>query len=660
MQPLTNARSTWPGLFALLVAATLCNACALVPGSDRPWVRDLTLRGVQHVDEAALRSALTTQASAKLPLSGRRPFDVVAFRLDALRIERYYQARGYFDAHVISTSIHPAGPKNAYDLEIDVDEGPATKVQKAQIQGIDLLGDQVKSVPKNFDVKRGQIFDHARYLAERDEVGARLRNLGYAWAQIEGDVKVDRERHVADVTLEVVPGPRATLGSVTVLGATHVPARLLLRRAGLDRARTLTSDLLEDARGKLYNLGLFSSVKIDYAHAPDLAGRADQVDVIIRVQEAPFHEWRLGAGLSLDLQRTEVRGRILYDQHSLFGGLRSFRLRLEPAYVAVPAFWNPLRNGPAATAEMQFSQLDLIRAPDELKATVGYDLGLEYAFQYHGPRAQLAYARRFWHDRLQVGLSYNFLYFLFFNTDPAFLADPATSRSVYGYVDPYRVGWFYEEVSLDLRDQPFDTRRGGYFALRLEEGGVYAGSAFTYEKLTTEVRGYYPLGSRVVVAGRTEFGQISSHGDLGSPTTRRLYLGGPDSHRGFNFGRLSPQIPSGMLGAPALPIGGDESFLTQIEVRVRAVRILGYWMQVAAFVDAGDVSSPNGTRGDHLDLGRLNYAAGAGLRFATIIGTLRADVGVRLNRLSATESDGTLNPDPNTPVAFHLSIGEPF
>jgi len=65
-------------------------------------------------------------------------------------------------------------------------------------------------------------------------------------------------------------------------------------------------------------------------------------------------------------------------------------------------------------------------------------------------------------------------------------------------------------------------------------------------------------------------------------------------------------------------------------------------------------------RADRLDLARLHYASGGGLRYKTLIGTVRADVGVRLNRTSAMEPDGTPNPDPGSRVAFHLSIGEPF
>ncbi len=85
-------------------------------------------------------------------------------------------------------------------------------------------------------------------------------------------------------------------------------------------------------------------------------------------------------------------------------------------------------------------------------------------------------------------------------------------------------------------------------------------------------------------------------------------------------------------------------------------------------VDAG--ARPGGgvaARGDTasgarsgVDFLHLHCAVGGGLRYRTPIGTVRADVGVRVNRLAALEADGRPNPDPGDRVAFHLSLAEPF
>ena len=61
-----------------------------------------------------------------------------------------------------------------------------------------------------------------------------------------------------------------------------------------------------------------------------------------------------------------------------------------------------------------------------------------------------------------------------------------------------------------------------------------------------------------------------------------------------------------------------------------------------------------------VDLADPHVAVGGGLRYHPVIGTIRADIGVRVNRTAPCESDGRPNPDPGARVAFHISIGESF
>jgi translocation and assembly module TamA len=167
----------------------------------------------------------------------------------------------------------------------------------------------------------------------------------------------------------------------------------------------------------------------------------------------------------------------------------------------------------------------------------------------------------------------------------------------------------------------------------------------------------------VIVSARVTAGRVLSQD---SPITRRYYLGGADSHRGFGYNRLSPQVPCvqpttvmtsvNCANVPPVPVGGNTMLLASFEVRADVYKLKGNWLGVAAFVDAGDV--PDAEHG--LDLTQLHIAVGPGLRYRTVIGVLRADLGIRLNRLAAQQADGRPNPDPGDRFAFHISIGEAF
>jgi translocation and assembly module TamA len=643
----------------LLVAA----GCAREKAEGRPWIRNLALPGVKNVDAGDLKGKLAMQGRSWWPLSPKtylNPFDL---EIDAKRIENYYHQHGYFDVRITEQEVKQRS-HDSVDVTLGVDEGLPTKLNRVELDGLDEVNAKALKEVKKLKLKVDQRFDYQKYLDEKERIAQAMKQHGYAWAEVTGEVQVDRDTHEARVELHVNPGPWARFGTIEVRGTRRLDAKKVAHLAELPTGKPFTLDELENVRGTLYNLGLFSSVRVDYVHASDPA----TADVIVTVNESTFNEVRLGFGLGVESQRNDIHASVQYTRRNFLGGLRALRLRLQPAYVAIPAIWNIQRQGPAGTVDATLTQPDLFWRT-ELKFTLGFDVGIDYAYQYYGPRTGISIGRDFWKHHIHTELGYNFQYLTFFNTDPAILNQPQLAGRLYGFVDPYRLGWLQQDLVVDLRNRPLDPTRGGYLAFSAEEGGVWSGSAFQYEKLTPDVRGY--LGNkRIVLAARVEFGQLLTQGDLGSPITRRFYLGGPASHRGFNYDRLSPQVPSGLSGVDPIPIGGDQMFLTQIELRLNLFRLYGNWFAIAGFLDGGDVAAPScgsaecksmiGNVPSSIDFTDLHWASGGGLRYKTVIGTIRFDLGVRLNRLSPFEANGVPNPDPGQRFAFHISVGEAF
>lgn len=659
---------------ALWVCVLAAAGCAHEAAEGRPWVHDVVLRGVHQVSGRELRHRLAIVETSWNPLAQRRYLDPFTVDDDRVRIESYYRARGYYGAKVTFAEVVPRKGGASVDVRFTIGEGLPTRINELLLFGIDDIEEPARTRSRKLDLFRGDLFDDDLYVTQKESLAQTLEELGHPWAKVEGSVAVDRDQRLASIRLTATPGPWAAFDGIDVRdlsagtsgSASKIDPALVAGSAGVERGEPFSLRAMDAARGKTYGLGVFSSVRASWEAVP---GRPDRVRLVLTVKESTRSELRLGVGLGLESQRNEARVQAIYQRRNFLGGLRTLQLKIAAAYVAIPSVWDLHRHGPAGTVEAMLTQ-PTISFLSQVQWTVGYDVGVDYAYQFHGPRTSLGVLRLLARDRISLGLSYNFQLLEFFHTDAVILDDPAQAGRLFGYVDPYRLGWLQEDLSLDLRDTPVDARRGVYLKFSGEEGGVYAGGAFTYEKLSGEARGYLPLGSRVVVAARVEGGHIYTQGELGSPITRRFFLGGPSSHRGFNYDRLSVQVPSGLPGSPPLPVGGDEMFLGQAEVRVNLARLLGSWLSTAIFVDAGDVAAPScGPSGCALlpagasttiNFSRLHWAVGGGLRYRTVIGTFRADVGVRLNRTTAFEPDGTPNPDPGQRVAFHLSIGEAF
>jgi outer membrane translocation and assembly module TamA len=481
---------------------------------------------------------------------------------------------------------------------------------------------------------------------------ANLREAGYAYVQVAGKVTVDRDRHQAVVEYRVTPGPLVHLGSARLVGAGEIPEWKLRRRLTWNPGDRYDPDHIATTQGRLYDLGVFSTVRIELPPEP-----TPNPDVTVNVSPGKLHEVRLGAGVGVDTQRQEVRLRGEWWFSNFLGGLRKLRLQAKPAWAVIPSVLDPRRSGPVAEVQAQLTQPDLFGTSVTGQATAGYDLMLTEGYAAQGPRGSLGVRRSFWRDRILAGLGWNlqFLDFYDINTD---VFDPNSTTLGLGFKDPYRLAYAEEFVQLDLSDRVRSGRVAGFIGLRFEQGSQYLGGQFRYNVIVPEVKLLVPLGRRVVLAGRGLAGGLWPVGNAASdsPVTRRFRLGGPSSHRGFSYGRLAPQFADQSGGA--IPVGGDGELLLSAEVRVEIVQLGGGWVSLAPFFDAGDVT----VEFSALSLRRLHQAAGLAATYATPIGIVRAGAAMRLNRLNGTVTPGQAldNPDPGQRFAFHITIGEAF
>ena len=677
--------------------------CSVAKGPYRPWIHKVYFHGVHKLKEKEVRPKVAVQQSSWFPLTPKKYLEhPLAVEFDRERIKTYYQTRGFFATTVPQAELKtykldpkkdPAAPEaiQAVDVHYTIEEGLPVTLTELKIEGLDAIpAADADSARRKVRVRPGERLEYEPYLETKELLLLQLRKRGYAFARLaSADVTVNRDARTARVHIVVEPGRKVVLGEVLLQGTERVEPAAVKKHAALPSGEGYKPETLDAVQGRLYSLGVFSTVLVE--PVPN-AQRPEVADVRITVKEGKYRELRLGVGLGIEPLRNEAHGELLYTQRRFLGGLRVLQLTLQAGYAALPAVWaDPLRrHGPIGLAKADFTQPDLLGQSSALTLSLGYEVGVQYAYQYHGPTLRLGVSRGLWRDRISLAASYNFQFLDFFSVEPG-LDSGGSSGVLFGFVDPYRLGFLQEQVALDLRNRPIDATRGVYLLLSAEQGGVYTGSAFSYQKFMPEIRGYYTLGNRFTIAARVQFGHIFAQGDLGSPITQRFYLGGPNSHRGFTFNRLSYQRCSGVLNTPAgpvplllgctdaqdkelkevqrLPTGGDTLLLAQLELRLGLFKLARQWLTLAAFVDAGDVTPPAaacptlGCSTDsgalNLDLTNLHVAVGGGLRYRTIVGTIRFDLGVRLNRLALME--GNLeNPDPEQRVAFHISIGESF
>lgn len=601
------------------------------------------IQGGEQVDEGDVVEGLMTQPpSGLLGLPIRRVYrrlDRLGLVQDIARIEAYYQRQGYFSAEVEATRVEATG--GGVRVTFEVDEGQPTRVTDLGIEGLpeDLEG-QRRLAERFAPLKRGAIYRHDRYEDLKQWLVAWLAHHGYPHARVEGLVAVDRDERTASIRIEIDRGPEAEFGKTVVRGLEHLPPSVVRNRLAYEPGDEFDPARLERTQGRLYQLGMFGAVRMDY----EREGRPEVTEVRISVTEAGRHQMRLGGGVRVEggfqgnNLKAEIRGRGDYTMRRFLHPLSTLRIDARPAWQFLV---DEGRNGPAGEATATITRVDLFSPRLTGLVTVGYEADEYEAYALRGPIARLGVSRPLLDDALLLGLSYRFRQSSFHSVSPAI--DDQVAGDI-GLTKPYRVGLIEQNIAYDLRNDPLSPRSGFFAQLVAAQGTRALGGTSGFFRGTAEMRGYLPINRRLVLAARGLYGRTFSDG---LPITERFFDGGAAGHRGFGFRKLAPFVTD--EDGNTAPVGGEERVLGSGEVRHDLMKLRGFPFGVVGFVDAGDVAGEVGG----LDLGNLHVATGLGLRYDPVI-AFRLDVAYRLNRTGPGE------PDAGSRLAFHFSLGQAF
>ncbi|HSD87801.1 MAG TPA: BamA/TamA family outer membrane protein [Kofleriaceae bacterium] len=589
----------------------------------------IKFEGNTAIEAKDLRNGLALQRVQRLGASPD-PYLVV---VDGERVRGEYLRRGFLEVDVRSrVERHGEATTVIYTIQ----EGPRATT-RVMITGLPNDPELQQNVRDALPIKDGQPFSYQPYDDAKERMLGIIEDAGYAHAQLNAHVVVDRIKHEATIHLQYEVGPKCRFGTIDVVGVEGQLADSVRARVAFEPGQQYSSAAIAETQRNIYDLRRFSTVRV----LPDKTGE-EVINVRISLARSARHELGLGGGVGMDPAIYEVRGRSSYSIIGWPFPLTDVSVELRPAYAM-------LRDGsgyePRIRAMTRLRRIDLFHPYVTGEVEGGYNYLTVEAYTSYGPRARLGLSSPIFTKALHLRAGWEIERLDFRQISP--LIDPALQMQL-GLDDTEQIGVYTQSVLLDLRDNPIEPRLGVYSEIRVDEGTPYAGGGDTFFRVTPEARGYVPIPRLpFVVAVRARGGRF--YGDI--PVTERYYSGGSTTQRGFGERRLSPSLTGEVDGKMReVPIGGAELFESNIELRTQLGHVKGMGVGGVTFLDGGDVVD----KGQHVDLSNLHWAAGLGLRVFTIVGALRADLGYRLNRT------GLGNPDPGSHFAFHLSIGEAY
>lgn len=634
----------------------------------RTIVDDVDIVGTGAVDDDDILEKIATEPTStllglRLPWTARSLLDTHVLERDVRRVARYYRARGYYDARVVSTEILPDGDE--VDIRIAVEEGEPVLVRGLQVVGLEALPPALRrTVRSRVQLRAGEPFDEGLYDASKERILRQLRNEGYARSGVAGHVVVGADAHEADVTLTVRPGPVCRLRDIRIRGLSSIRVSRVRVAMGIRRGDKFSDRELENAQSALFGLGVFQSVAV----RPEVDPDEPYVDVDVELSEADFGRFRVGGGIAADRERTSLHLTGAWEHRNLFGGLQRLTIAHKPGLSISPSVFSPDTLGFDNGVTVDFSWPGLPERETTFLHHGSYEAGLDTAADHcrHDARLSTGLARPLtrW---LRGTVSHELQFYipvggqLVFSC-PSIDALPTTYERAF-------LSYLSESLVVDLRNDPFNTRRGGYASLKVSETPPGLGADLGFVSLVADARGYVAPLSWLGFAGRALVGRafpIPSGRTLPSPL--RFFGGGGSGIRGYDtrtIGHYS-QCALDQPDCPRINEGGDVQWELSLEMRVQVIGPLG----LVTFLDMGDVFLPNaddprledGER-EHLDLRRHHASVGMGLRLKTLVGPIRFDVAGRLPGLRrALETPGEQDFFGlfHAPVTLHFALGESY
>ncbi len=557
---------------------------------------DSTLRGVIQTRESAWYRFLTSDDT----------YDPDRLSFDEELLRRFYNARGYADFQVISAVAELTPDGKSFYITFTVEEGPKYTFGEVKVDTtLEDLG--VEQLERLVATESGETYDgdevEATIQALTDEVG----RLGYAFVDIQPQLRKDPEKLTVDLTYQINEGQKVYVERIDISGNLRTLDRVIRREFRLAEGDAFNTALLRRSQQRLRNLGFFESVDV----TTEQGSAPDKVVIKTKVVERSTGELSFGAGFSTE---DGVLGDIRLSERNFLGRGQDLRANLTVSQRRQQidiSFTEPyfLERDLAAGVDLFDSRTDFQRESSYDESSIGGTLRLGYPLT----------------ENLRHGVRYTLRDDQIHNVDDnasVFIKEEEGSRTT---------SLIGQSFTYDRRDERFLPTDGYYLKLDQDLAGLGFDSRFIRHELRAEY--YYPIISDVVFNLSGSAGYI--HGIFGDDVhlQNRFFIGGANL-RGFQFGGVGPRDSE-----TDDRLGGNLYYVGSGEVRFPLglpdeLRVFG-----RAFVDAGtlrdvDVSGPTLDESNGLRVG-----AGVGLSWLSPLGPLSIDFAQAVKKESKDETE---------------------
>jgi outer membrane protein insertion porin family len=558
----------------------------------------IRFEGNKAFSDRILRKQMKTKTKTLISFldkTGR--LDEAQFQQDLDAVREWYQDHGYIDVEV--GAARRERTKGRMMLVIPIVENGKYYVGKIIVKGTKVTTpEKLRAVLK---MKEGSVYSPKAIREDAKLVADGYGSGGYVDLVIQPQGTPSGPNKI-DITYTVEEGNRAFVQRINIVGNTRTKDKVIRREVLITPGDIYSTTRVETSKKRLDNLGYFSRVET----YPEDTGVEGRKDLTVQVEEKRTGSLNFGAGFStvdnivgfVELSQGNFD---LLNWPNFTGGGQKFRLRIQ--------YGAERQDFTLALTEPYFLDRRLSLGGELFYREASF-LSVEYDQREYG----FAILARKGFGRYTSGsVEYRLREVDIFNV--AFGASPEV-QSQAGALTQSQIAttWLF-----DSRDNPFLSRTGQRFIITpFVSGGFLGGNVQTYG-FDLEASQYFLLPRDLILLLNGRIAGVSTWGGGGEvPIFSRLFLGGANDLRGFDFRDVGPKDSNDE------PIGGNSLLRATVELTMPVIEKV----RAAVFVDAGFVNANSWNYG----FNDMASDAGIGLRLDLPIGPLRLDYGIPIQK----------------------------
>ncbi|PHR93420.1 MAG: outer membrane protein assembly factor BamA [Robiginitomaculum sp.] len=480
-------------------------------------VKRINFIGNNEFSDRQLRKQLATKESAFYKIfSSNDNYDPNRLEYDREQIRTFYTDRGFADFRVVSAVAKLVPNQKDFYITFTIDEG------EEYTWGDVSIDTELTTLDKSIlraivPIRTGRIYKSSEIEGAIDTLTFAAGAAGYAFVDIQPDIKRNRDTKTVDLVFRLKEGPRVYIERIDIIGNTTTLDYVIRREMELVEGDAFNRVLLDRSRNRVLALRFFEDVEIT-----EIQGATpDRAIVEVKVEEQPTGELSFSAGFSsadaflvdLSISQRNLRGR---GQQMRFLIRASANRKEIDLRFTEPRFLN--RNL-AAGIELFNVSNDYFEEAGFRQTRTGGQLSLGFRVtEYTTLQARYALRRETADCAQAIALS----------NPEVCLQGSGRWSSVLGYT----FGW-------DRRNHPITPTRGFDMSFTQDFAGV--GGDVKYLRSELRANTYYGLFRDVILTGKLSAGYITGWGGDSVQINDRFYKGS-STFRGFDTSGIGPRL----------------------------------------------------------------------------------------------------------------------